>query len=65
MRLDGLFQGGRDQSLVVHRDVDDARLRSLEDTERADVGRSLGEHDVARVEEEAGDKVECLLADLS
>ena len=40
----------------------DLRLRGLEHAERADVGRALGEHHVARVEEEPGDQVEGLLA---
>ena len=37
-------------------------LGGLEDAERADITRALGEHHVARVEEEAGQQVERLLS---
>ena len=46
---------------VVHGDVPHARLGGLEDPERADVGRALGEDDVAGVDEDAGDQVQALL----
>ena len=47
-----------DQPVLVHRDVHDPGLVRGEAAERADVGRTLGEHDVAGVAVDAGDEVE-------
>ena len=56
-----LLESLGDQAVVVHGDVPDARLGGLEDAEGTDVGRRLGEDDVAGVDEDAGDQVQPLL----
>ena len=51
-RLDVLDSGDqrlRDQPVVIHRHVHDLRLVGLERPERTDVGRRLGQDDVARI----------------
>jgi hypothetical protein len=47
--------------VLVHRDVTHLGLVGAEGTERTDVRRRLGQHDVARVHEDAGHQIECLL----
>ncbi len=56
--LQRLVEGGRDQPVVVHRDVADLGLVRRERAQRPDVGRRLGEHDVARVDEQPGEHVQ-------
>src|SRR5690606_16618808 len=46
------------EAVLIHRDVDDAGLVGGEAAERADVGRPLGQHDVAGVAIDARDEVE-------
>ena len=41
--------------------VHNLRLGGLENSERTDVRRPLGEHHVTRIEEESGHQVQCLL----
>ena len=48
--------------MLIHRHVHDVRLARAEHAERTHVRGGLGEDDVARVHEEFGDEVECLLA---
>jgi hypothetical protein len=48
--------------VVVHRDVPDVGLVAGQRPDAADVGRALGEHDVAGVEEALGDQLQRLLA---
>ena len=57
-RLDRGDQRLRDQPVVVHRDVHDLRLVGVERAQRADVGRRLGQDDVARIDEDAGGQVQ-------
>jgi hypothetical protein len=47
-----------DESVGVHRDVHHARLVRREAAQRADIGRTLGEHDIAWVAIDAGDQVQ-------
>ena len=61
-RRERLAQRLGHQPVLVHRDVHDLGLVGREGAERADVGRRLGDHDVTRVDEDAGDQVERLLA---
>ena len=53
-----LAQQLRHQAVGVHRDVHDPRLVGGEAAQGAHVGRPLGEDDVARVAEDAGDEVQ-------
>ncbi len=55
---DGLAQRTGLQTVLVHRDVYDLGLVRAERAERTDVGRALGEDDVSRVAEDAGDHVQ-------
>ena len=57
-----LGERGRTQHVVDYRYVHHVGLGRLEDAERADVARPLGEYHVARVEEHPGHQVERLLA---
>ena len=56
-----LRQRLRDEPAVIHRDVDDVRLVGREGAQRPDIGRPLGQHDVAGVDEDPGDQVQRLL----
>ena len=58
---DRLRQRLRDEPSVIHRDMDDVRLVGREGAQRADIGRPLGQHDIAGVHEDPGDQVQCLL----
>jgi hypothetical protein len=60
-RCDRRAQPVGDQTVVVHRNLDHVRLVGVERSEGADVGRRLGDDDVTRVDEDAGDEVERLL----
>jgi hypothetical protein len=58
---DGLAEGFGDQPVLVHEHMGDLGLVGAEDTDRPDIARSLGEDDVARVDEELRHEVEGLL----
>jgi hypothetical protein len=60
-RRQGVSQQVRHEAVLVHRDVHHPRLVGGEAAERADVRGSLGQDDVARVAEDAGDQVQCHL----
>ena len=58
---DVLAQRLGNEAELVRLDVVDLRLERLEHDERGDVAGRLGEHDVARVEEDLGDELERVL----
>ena len=58
---DVLLERLGDETVGVAGHVHHVRLVGREDPESADIGRGLGDHDVARVEEHAGHEVERLL----
>ena len=58
---DRLLQRLGDEPVVIHRNVHHLRLVRGEGAECADIGRTLGEHDIARIHEDPRDQVEGLL----
>jgi hypothetical protein len=60
-RGDALAEGLGDQSVLVHRDVDDLGLGGGEGAECPHVGGRFGEHDVTGVEQDPADEVQGLL----
>ena len=60
-RPERIGERARIQALFIHRDMDDLALIGAEDPECADVTGCLAQHHIARIAEDAGDKIETLL----
>ena len=60
-RPERIGERARIQALFIHRDMDDIALVGAEDPECADVTGCLAQHHIARIAEDAGEKIETLL----